>query len=266
MTHARRVGIWISLAVLLWAGVAYGLAPLLLRHYEHQEKLEGRPMITMTADGAPGDPINVGLEGAAEDVDCALRAAGWRAADPVKLRTSLHIVASVLGRREYLTAPVSALFYDGRIQDVAYEKAAAASPSRRHHVRFWRVLDKGDDGEPVWLGAATYDRSVGFSHRTGQITHHIGADVDAERDELADDLARSGHVEATYRISGVGPTLIGRNGGGDRYFTDGEVVVSRLRSGCVADGATPEVLAAPAATRWKDRAFVWLKGEGWASW
>jgi LssY C-terminus len=262
----RRAGLWIGLAVLLWAGVAYGLAPLLWRHYEHQQKLDGRPMITRTADGAPGDPINVGLEGAAEDVDCALRAAGWRAADPVKLRTSVHIIASVLARREYLTAPVSALFYDGRKQDLAYEKAAAASPSRRHHVRFWRALDQGDDGAPVWLGAATYDRSVGFSHRTGQITHHIAADVDAERDELTDDLAHGGHVEATYRVSGIGPTLMGRNGGGDRYFTDGEVVVSRLRQGCVAESAAPEALPAPVTTQWKDWVFVWLKREGWESW
>ena len=33
---------------------------------------------------------------------------------------------------------------------------------------------------PLWLGAATYDRGVGFSRTDGEITHHIDANVDAE--------------------------------------------------------------------------------------
>jgi hypothetical protein len=35
---------------------------------------------------------------------------------------------------------------------------------RRHQVRFWKVLEKGIEGRPVWLGSATLDRSVGLSH------------------------------------------------------------------------------------------------------
>jgi hypothetical protein len=38
-----------------------------------------------------------------------------------------------------------------------------------------------------WLGAATFDTRVGFSHTTGQVTHHIGPDVDAERDRYRTD-------------------------------------------------------------------------------
>lgn len=258
----RGAGAALSGAVAVWATVAYLLAPSLWRHYERQHKLEGWSMATTNAQGAPGDPINLGVEGARADIDCAMRAAGWRAADPVRLATSVDIVASVLARRAYPTAPVSPLYFEGRSQDLAYEKAAAKSPSRRHHVRFWRALAAGDDGLPLWLGAATYDRSVGFSHRTGQITHHIGPDVDAERDLIAADLAAGGHVAATYRISGVGPTLTGRNGGGDRYYTDGEIVVSRLRPGCVAQATPPENLAPPVATRWKDWAFPWIAA-GW---
>jgi len=254
----RAAGVGLTGAVALWATVAYLVTPSVWRHYERQHKLEGRSMLTTTAQGAPGDPINLGIEGARSDMDCAMRAAGWRVADPVRLGTSVDIVASVLARRAYPTAPVSPLYFDGRSQDVAYEKAAARSPSRRHHVRFWKALAAGDDGLPLWLGAATYDRSVGFSHRTGEITHHIGPDIDAERALVAADLAQGGHVAATYRISGVGPTLTGRNGGGDRYDTDGEIVVSILRPGCVAEASAPEILAAPAATRWKDRAFPWI--------
>jgi len=50
----------------------------------------------------------------------------------------------------------------------------------RNHVRFWMVLEKGEEGRPVWLGSAMLDRGVGVSHYTGQITHHIAPDIDAE--------------------------------------------------------------------------------------
>jgi hypothetical protein len=39
-------------------------------------------------------------------------------------------------------------------------------------------------------------------------------------------------VEALFQISGVGPTLFGRNGGGDRYYTNGEIDIASL----VVDG------------------------------
>jgi LssY C-terminus len=45
-------------------------------------------------------------------------------------------------------------------------------------VRFWR-WDKLFDERPVWFGAATFDERVGLSYTTGQVTHHIGPDVDA---------------------------------------------------------------------------------------
>ncbi len=260
--HVRLAVVAMAAVVAVWAAVAYWLAPSLWRHYERQHKLEGWSMVTTNAQGAPGDPINIGIEGAQADIDCAMRAAGWRAADPVRLATSVDIVASVLARRAYPTAPISRLYFEGRSQDLAFEKEAARSPSRRHHVRFWSALAAGDDGLPLWLGAATYDRSVGFSHRTGQITHHIGPDVDAERDLIAADLAEGGHVAATYRISGIGLTLTGRNGGGDPYYTDGEIVVAVLRPGCVAKASPPENLPAPATSRWKDWAFSRIAA-GW---
>ena len=53
---------------------------------------------------------------------------------------------------------------------------------------------------PLWIGAATFDRSVGFSHRTGQVTHHIAPDIDRERDTLMADLYRSGRLEQPFRV------------------------------------------------------------------
>ena len=189
-------------------------------------------MVTLTAQGIPGDPINVGLVGDDKDVLCAMQAAGWFPADPVTLRSSIEIAGSVLLDRPYRDAPVSNLYYLKRREDLAFEKPDGNSADHRHHVRFWKVLDEGEEKRPVWLGAATFDRSVGVSHYTGAVTHHIDADIDAERKLLATDLETAGMVDAKYQVTGIGPTVAGRNGGGDLYYTDGEVWILRLVEAC----------------------------------
>ena len=89
-------------------------------------------------------------------------------------------------------------------------------------------MNTGADGRPLWLGSASFDRGVGFSHDTGQITHHIASDVDAERDLVINDLQTAGQLSSTYEIPGIGATKTGRNGGGDPYFTDGKALIGVL--------------------------------------
>jgi hypothetical protein len=240
---------------LVYTLLAYLALPALWSHYEHQKKLANLPMVTRTAQGIPGDPINVGLVGDDKDVLCAMRDAGWFPADPVTLRSSIEIAGSVLLDRPYRDAPVSPLFYLGRREDLAFEKPDGNSADHRHHVRFWKVLDKGDEQRPVWLGAVTYDRSVGVSHYTGAITHHIGADIDAERQLLATDLEAAGMVDAKYQVTGIGPTMTGRNGGGDPYYTDGEVWILRLVVACQKRTGPATVIPSPSATEIKDQ--IW---------
>ena len=250
----------IALAVLAVFLVAYGilayiLLPLMWTHYEHQKGLAGLPMVTRTVQDIPGDPINVGLVGNKDDVLCAMHAAGWYPADPITFKSSAEIIGSVILRRPYRDAPVSPLFYEGRREDLAFEKPVGDSADRRNHVRLWEVLEEGQEGRPVWLGSATFDRDVGLSRYTGQVTHHIGPDIDAERDLLTDDLKRAKVVQAIYEVTGVGPTLVGRNGEGDRYYTDGEIKISRLVAGCNAKAETTVELANPP--------IVDLKNETW---
>jgi hypothetical protein len=265
--HPRRLRR--TLAVALGVVAAYGLLayvvlPSAWTHYEHQRGLAGLPMVTRTSQGIPGDPLNVGLVGSRDDVVHAMQAAGWSPADPITLRTSIEIIGSVMLDRPYRDAPVSPLFYQGRREDLAYEKPAGRSADTRHHVRFWIVLDRGAEGRPVWLGSATFDRGVGISHYTGQVTHHIGPDLDAERDLLIGDLMRAGMVELRYQVSGIGPTLNGRNGGGDRYYTDGEIVVAvlvadgRRRSGPAATLAAPPLISIKDAL-WKQAAETFAR-------
>ena len=230
----------LALAAILLA--AYVALPAGWGHYEHRKGLQGREMITRTRQGIPGDPINVGLVGSEADVFCAFQAAGWLPATPVTLASSLKIVDSVAFRRSYPTAPVSALYYDGRPEDLAFEQAGGPSAETRHHVRFWKVAtapDEAGDPRPLWLGSSSFDKGVGVSHYTFRVTHHIDADLDAERTHLTQALAATGRIKELYEVSGVGPTLSGRNGGGDRYFTDGEAVVETLNPACSALPSRP---------------------------
>jgi hypothetical protein len=239
----------------LYGLVAYVVLPAVWSHYEHQKGLAGFGMLTRTAEGIPGDPINVGLVGSKDEVLCAMHAAGWVPADPITLRSSAEIVGSVLFDLPYRSAPVSNLYFQDRREDLAFEKPAGRSADRRNHVRFWRVIEQGQEGRNVWLGSATLDRGVGFSRDTGQITHHIDPDIDAERALLVSDLSAAKLVEASYEVTGIGPTLWGRNGEGDRYTTDGEITIVRLVAKCEPRDAAPVRLESPAAVRIKNR--IW---------
>ena len=248
---------WIVLAGVLIAylALAYVVLPRLWSHHEHEPGLASLPMVTRTASDIPGDALNVGLVGSSEDVVRAMHAAGWFPADPITLHSSVEIVGSVVLDRPYHDAPVSPLFYQGKKEQFAFEKPDGRSADRRHHVRFWKVLDKGTDGRPVWLGSITFDRGVGLSHDTGQVTHHISPDIDAERDLLMHDLRDAGMVQNFFQISGTGPTLFGRNGEGDPYYTDGEIDVATL----VVDGMRrtepPAILPPPPLVALKDQ--IW---------
>ena len=109
----------------------------------------------------------------------------------------------------------------------------------------------------MWLGSATFDSGVTLSRDTGQVTHRIAANVDAERDRLIGELNDARMVTRLYQMKGIGPTLNGRNGEGDPYYTDGEIWVARLVSGGKAAERPAVMLPAPVLIQMKDTAFSW---------
>jgi LssY-like putative type I secretion system component LssY len=253
----RRYLALLGIVIGCYVIVSYLVLPATWARIEHEPGLSGHPMVTATAQGIPGDPINVGLIGEREDVVYAFHLAGWYPADPITLRSSLEIIGSVVLDRPYKTAPVSPLFFEGRHEDLAFEKPHGGSADRRQHVRLWLVLAKGSDAAPVWLGSATYDSGVTLSRDTGQVTHKIAPNVDAERDRLMDDLNKAQVVARIYQVKGIGPTLNGRNGEGDPYYTDGEIWLARLvrrgeKATTIAEKEQP-----PQLILIKDAVFSW---------
>ena len=169
--------------LILYVALAYVILPLAWSHYEHQPKLATAPMVTRTAQGIPGDALNVGLVGSRDDVVRAMHAGGWFPADPITLKSSIEIIGSVVLDRPYHTAPVSPLYYQDRKQELAYEKPSGKSADRRHHVRFWHVLEQGEEGRPVWLGSVTFDHRRGLKslYRRGHASHRAGYRCRARR-------------------------------------------------------------------------------------
>ncbi len=229
--RARHIAAAFGVTLGIYLALAYGLLPLVWTEVEraHHPALEGLPKVTHNADGIPADPLNVALVGDKAELVAAMLAAHWDAADPITLRSSLKIAESVVFHRPDPDAPVSPLYVFGRKQDLAFEQDVGGTADRRHHVRWWRAESLDAAGRPLWIGDATFDREAGISHLTGQITHHIAPDIDAERDQLIADLVEAGQLAGRYEWPGIGATEHGRNAGGDRYYTDGMIAVGVLK-------------------------------------
>ncbi len=270
-----RLGRDALLLLTFWPLVAYLLLPRfhrILTGVYLPDYFIGR---ARTSDGLLGDPVNLALLGSEEQVHQAMAAAGWTRADDLTLRSGLAIVSSTLARRSYPGAPVSPLQLFDRQQDFAYQQEIAGSPSRRHHVRFWKCPEGWmlPGGFAVdWVAAGSYDRSVGLSTFTLQITHRIAADIDAERDHI---LGTVTSAEPGVRVDVIQNFSTGyhaRNGGGDAIATDGHLPVLDVRS--LAPDAAP-TRSTPVARRTAPpptvfgagaaivKGLVWLVSAAW---
>ncbi|WP_461640797.1 LssY C-terminal domain-containing protein [Leucobacter sp. BZR 635] len=226
----------------VWAITAYLVLPRLhklLSDLYVPDYFFGR---TRTGDGLLGDPVNLGVDGGGEQLDTVMRRAGWHRADEITLRSSWGIIVSTLTRKSYPTAPVSPLMLFGRRHDVAYQQEVAGNPKQRHHVRFWHcppgwLLPGG--AKTDWLGAGTYDTDVGLSLFTLQITHKIDENTDEERDFVVASVRDAAPEVSVRTLRDFTTGYHARNGGGDRFITDGHLPVLDV-SGVMPDDASPD--------------------------
>ncbi len=245
-TESFTFGWWgIAFFVVFWLVLAYLVLPRLHRILTAiyvPDYFIGR---ARTSDGLLGDPVNLAFDGEEAHVHAAMRAAAWTRADDISLASSWRIVTSTVTRRSYDEAPVSPLFLFGRQQDFAYQQEVEGNPARRHHVRFWRTPDDWllPGGRRVdWLAAGTFDRAVGFSLFTLQVTHKIDADIDVERDHIASTVLGANPTARLDVLRDFSTGYHSRNGGGDTIRTDGDLPVldvSAVPIGAIeSDGAS----------------------------
>jgi hypothetical protein len=213
-------GVYVSLALVVLPA-CWGLR---YRNFD----LDDAPRITW-AGKHPGDPLNVALVGNKDEICFLFLSADWQAADPVTYKTAARMAKATLFKKPYPTAPISNLYLrEGkkkRKQDLYFELCVDNAPIKRHHVRFWQTDKTDEDGRHLWIGSATFDRGAKFNWLTLGPTHAIASDVDWERDKLFADLRKTAQLLEVKVEKDFHKVRDGRNGGNDRWFTDGQLHV-----------------------------------------
>ncbi len=216
-TIIRLVSMLGILLVLLTALIA------LICFYPYNYNFPAYPKITHTQSGAAGDPINLVFVGSKDQITRSFQQAGWLIPDPITPQTSAKIAADSLAHKSYPTAPVSNLYVFGRVQDLAFEKPTN-DVQNRGHIRLWKTGTL-IGGQLVWVGQASYDSGIELSSTNHFPTHHIAPTVDLERNTIGADLEKTGLVKEEADAAFTPPILYARNGGGDYYESDGDVLV-----------------------------------------
>jgi hypothetical protein len=91
-----------------------------------------------------------------------------------------------------------------------------------------------------WLAAGTYDKSVGLSLFTLQVTHKIEEDTDIERDYIVETVKKGSPEVDVEVIENFSTGYHSRNGGGDLIITDGDLPIIDVRHVDVAEIAKIE--------------------------
>jgi hypothetical protein len=219
-------GLYTPWILLLWLFTAYVVLPRIHRKLVKvylPDYFIGR---TRTGDGLLGDPVNLAIIGTKRQLVRAMKQAGWHEADELNAASSWKMTISTVLKRSYPTAPVSSLYLFGEQQALAFQQEVDGNTHQRHHVRFWPTpkgwwLPGGYRAD--WLGAATYDRSVGFSAFTLQFTHKIEEDIDIERDYVISTLREAKTTKKVETVEHYASGFRSRNGGGDHIRTDGNL-------------------------------------------
>jgi hypothetical protein len=238
----RRLPTLVALAI-TYALAAYVVLPQIVRMGLKILLRKRVPRFTITADGLPGDPVNVVLTGTLQQLRTAFKRAGWSEADRLGLASAWHMVRAFVLNRPYPAAPFSTLFLFGRGQDVGFQKAIDNSPRKRHHIRFWALslahaeanLGKAsfwlntdrppDDACVHWIGAGTKDTGLSLTRLTFQITHATDSDTNMERDFIIGELEKCGVIVEVI-VYKAGQRLAGKQV--NHYITDGEVTAANL--------------------------------------
>jgi hypothetical protein len=197
-----------------------------------REAIRSLPCCTTNEKGnETGDPLNLVFVGEFEQLLAALTHARWDETEVIYAGSAWRTVKSFLLGHQYRASPMSKLYFDGRDQDVAFQKARGTI-HQRHHFRVWATPIRYR-GSPIWVGAATRDIGVKFTTKTWTLTTHaIDPDVDDARDYILVDLIESAKALSTVALAaGVGAASEEnpkRTLTGDPWYTDGRRAVMFL--------------------------------------
>ncbi len=210
-----------------------------------REALEELPCCaTNEAGDNYGDPLNVVMIGAANDLMAALSRSGWSFTHRITPKSIQRMIAAALGDEGYAVAPVSSLYSFGRKQDIALQRARR-NISQRNHMRLW-LAPFTYAGRSVWVGQVSRDIGIKLTTRSPSLTTHIiDPEVDLTREYLLHSLLAAGLVQKFGFVSGsraASSEEPAQNLSGDPYFSDGLRLVLMVPSSPVPYGEVRNLL------------------------
>jgi hypothetical protein len=196
-----------------------------------QSLIDSIPRRVSDPNGAPGDRVNFILIGSQDQVQAALKAAGWVVVDKTNKDAIIRGIFASFSKEAYVTLPMSELRLYGRAQDFGY---AQADPLRvvasRHHFRIWKTPMELE-GRTVWAGAGTHDIGFDRDQRNNGITHKIDPQTDGERDYIRDSLVQTGMVAKVNYMTPANPVTTARTATGSEFTSDGRTLLVYLAGG-----------------------------------
>jgi hypothetical protein len=181
-----------------------------------------------------GDPLNLVVIGTKEDILTAFTAARWDETETIYWNSIWKMIASFFLKKTYRYSPVSPLYYLGRSQDVAFQKARNTI-DQRMHMRLWYSPARFR-GRNLWVGTVSRDIGIKFTAKTWNLmTHKIGPDIDDAVFYTLNDLIAAEQIKTYALIKSIPPSTEAHpscNLTDDPYFTDGTrgiLVLSEMR-------------------------------------
>jgi len=238
--------------LIIYIVVAYVFLPVVLRFWRLVMKPDHIPRYVSTPDGWPADPINIAIIASSKrHLIRSMKKAGWNTADPATFRNTIRQGLAMLLDKPYPTAPFSTFYLFGRKFDVGFQipYGKNKSPRRRHHVRFWQLVDKPaidthnhfaywsarikqlfGRKRTIWIGAAINDtHPIGVRWRNLKLTHSNGAEHTKDRDLIIETLQRQGLVRSVEDIRDGAPFSMRSQNIGTDFIVDGYIKVVDLR-------------------------------------
>jgi hypothetical protein len=218
-----------------WRNLTNGVQEIECDDGRLRAALEKLPRATTDKKGRKeGDPMNLAVIGSLEDL-AATAGCDWDVTERVTSGTAWRTMMSFIFGSQYRYSPVSPLYYEGRHQDVALQKARD-SVKQRNHLRLW-LTPLRYNGKPVWVGQVSRDIGVRWTLKTINLTtHKINPNVDEARSYLVGDLIHGQTVKWWGYVKGAeaAPYWQPRhNLTGDPYFTDGLRAVIELSADAI---------------------------------
>ena len=187
------------------------------------------PRVTDKSGMVLGDEVNIVILGTRHDVASAFFAAGWQFEAERSAINLLRGSASVVFKGTDTRVPFSPEYYEGRVQDLGFQRTGI-NARLRHHIRLWQL----DSDSTVWIGAANEDIGFKFDPLTLSATHRMDPDIDRERDVVTGDLQAGGCAQFLGLVALPGAVTSGHNTSNQAFVTDGKAALLRA-DGCASN-------------------------------